>query len=201
MTDEAMRRTAYHEAGHAVIGVALGVPIDGVSIRASSCYAGIALLRPAPVDTSVIDIEAPTPVLMPPKLRRALETRLWVSLAGDLAAEMAVRRSRYGEADTTDRVAAATIAVELTGRSKDALERAEAMTEIKTDWDSAIATADILAWREAVQYIAFATAATRRLLAECWPAVDAVAQALMSTPVLSGRQVKRIIRKPNQGDP
>lgn len=89
VTGRMQRRVAYHEAGHAVIGLALGMPLDAVSVRSTECYAGISPLAPAAVpDMSGVDPAQPTPIFLPPKIRRALEIRLWTSWAGELAEDL-----------------------------------------------------------------------------------------------------------------
>jgi hypothetical protein len=86
--DEAeLERLAWHEAAHATAAYLLGGCIRGpVSIEPRLHWAGVAFCRSRRVPFSDIDRSASGPMcLLPPRLRRAIETDIIISLAGPAA--------------------------------------------------------------------------------------------------------------------
>ena len=78
MTD---RRTAFHEAAHAVACWALGLGVRGVSNVHGNNHAGIMVYDDEVPEPELIDATTPLPVL-DPELRRWAECRAVVALAG-----------------------------------------------------------------------------------------------------------------------
>lgn len=86
--DDGLRRTAVHESGHAAASFLLGFAGAGpVSIAPGRAYSGICFTghpeRIGPEDLNGMDRPGP---LLPARLRRSVETRVMVAMAGDVAA-------------------------------------------------------------------------------------------------------------------
>src|SRR4051794_32921778 len=87
MTDPtALRRTALHEAGHAVAELILGGQVEYVSTRPGNAFRGIEVAVPRPLDLGGFDPFRSVSV-QPPGLRADVERRIVVFLAGEIAAQ------------------------------------------------------------------------------------------------------------------
>jgi ATP-dependent Zn protease len=107
MSDASAEATAYHEAGHAVMALALGRPVDRVSIRPSKEQLGVCHFR--------------KPVFRPSE--DWVEREMLIALAG-LAAEAKFTGTYAWEEADRDRRYAAGLARERAGNAKQA-ERLE----------------------------------------------------------------------------
>jgi hypothetical protein len=84
---EDLVRAAHHEVAHAVMALALRVPVDVISVRPTEHFHGIMISakRTVPSQTS-IGLSLPR---LPADLRRYVESRVLVMLAGGLGAQLA----------------------------------------------------------------------------------------------------------------
>jgi len=195
VTERTRMTSAWHESGHGLMAWLNGERVALLSIRPTAVYGGVCQAAHRRIDVKLLDCRPV--ILQPARLRRSLETALFFSLAGPIAAEMCAPRTGYLQ-QSADEGRAEQVARALARLHPSTAERlrvAEARTDaIQTDEDTAFIYADALAFDEAVQYLAWARAATRRLLAEHADELAAVATALYARDVISGRQMVAAIR-------
>jgi hypothetical protein len=146
-----LRRTAHHEAGHAVMSYLVGCPIRAVSIEPlEGRWNGVCINgRRMPREQELQRLLYPAP-LMPARLRRWLEGAVLVCLAGPIAAELAgleqEQRSAARVDDEPDERRAEALCALLSGSERACLEAASAAAEaIPDDEEQAAAMAYALA--------------------------------------------------------
>lgn len=80
MTDEQLRLTAHHEAGHYAAAVVLGFRVMGISLNADGGRAGIVGIDPA----SMVPLSDVSPAL-PPRRKQRVADQIVFTLAGPIA--------------------------------------------------------------------------------------------------------------------
>jgi hypothetical protein len=194
------RRTAIHEAAHAVAAIALGHGVSLVSIRAGAGYRGITMLQFGPtfVSTSSVDLDLPV-VRQPPNVRGSLEADIVVSLAGPMAALYADLKSGYLAPDPCDKAVeqAATDLSHLSPRHRELIVTAEGLPDHQYPGDET--SASTLAWAlagemtEAAAHVNWLRAVARNLVFAHWFQIVALADALLERTVLDGDTAKSIV--------
>ena len=182
-------RVALHEAGHAVLSEMCGVLVDLVSIRPGRRHLGITFSGPFPRWSGDASLIAALPLpLVPADARRAIEVRVCISLAGDLAERLALLSTGFIPA-SEDEVAAERLARELTElspRHAELLVEAEARTHFTADEEHALNDARALtSGEETPAYLALLRVITGRLVGLYGREIVAVAEALMERDVLT----------------
>jgi ATP-dependent Zn protease len=86
-----LKATAYHEAGHAMLAWALGLPVLKASIVGDSVAKGRVTTRTAPLSPAESPLSPGNPALL--RKRDLMERRAMQALAGRLAQERATGRS------------------------------------------------------------------------------------------------------------
>lgn len=163
--DPDLVHVAYHEAGHAVIGIALGSHPHFITIVPSEGSMGRVVERNYP--PSVRDVlKFGNPWDVPPVLRRVLNDAT-VLFAGAIAERRRTRRRYKWDTESSDRervheILLGPVVPEGQEREYGALDR-------------------------------FLRLRSRRLVGDCWPAIDAVAKELLVKGSLSGREIWEIV--------
>lgn len=189
--------TAYHEAAHAVVALLLDARVEFVSIRPGKQHAGITWTDGLPTWSSdaALAAELPTP-LIAADIRRAMEVRMCISLAGDAAAILAPVTSGY-IAPTPDQPAAERLArtlEDLSPRHAELLRAAEERTDpIHTDADLAERAA-LGSGAEIHAHVAYMRTVVARMVDEHVPEIAAVAAELERREVLTGDEVRAAMR-------
>lgn len=192
---ERLRRTAFHESGHAVVATALGRRVTFLSVRPGKHFSGIAPYAPPRIGPNA-KLNRPA-ILQPAAWRRSLEIMTCVSLAGDIAGDLVSPRTGYIP-PTEDQQLAEKVAQSLARLSRrDAkylktLERQE--EPFIYDGDSAAETAWLLSGEEAAQHLAYLRAVTRRLVYDRSRSISVLAEVLEQTKTLSGQRVREILQ-------
>jgi ATP-dependent Zn protease len=184
----ATSRTAYHEAGHAVVAVVLRRAITHVSI--------------VPTDECLGHVQHPTGVADPD--RRTIENLKEQSLADSMAAAAAylerldggwMTEARYGLRRSRARD---DIAIRLAGpRAEKRFSGRWDNRGARHDREHALDLADRLANDSSVTskgILVHEDARADRILKENWPSVVAVADALLVKSHLTGREVRAIVK-------
>ena len=176
---------AYHEAGHAVVGVLLRWAIRDVSIVPDEQTIGrIRHPRRSELDYWLSD-EVKSLKASAPRLKK----RPLLSSSELTAAQMRMRHRR-GRIDIAVRLAGLKAEARFTGTSNvpgggiDRLEVLELAVKLATELS---VTADRIIVRESTR--------ASRLLDENWPCVEALARALLTHDRLTGRQVRAIVKR------
>ena len=207
---EARRRTAHHEAAHAVVAELLGIRVDVVSIRPAEHHRGVTIHAAYGTDDEVTEIVArrhgksllarwcsvPYP-LFDPDERRHAESRIMVSLAGRMG-ELLAPDPLTGYRDETadvDQERAIVAAVELTAEQGAWLDDAEQRV-ICPDEDTAFETAWWNTGKEAAgALVNYLTWETRRLMFSdlVRRLLPLVVDQLLTHEVISGETVREIV--------
>ena len=195
MTAEDRRRTALHEAGHAVAGVVMGRPLEYASIRPGRTFSGIAV--PVPRDRPPgFDPDRFVPV-QPAELRADVERQIVTVLAGDLAA-LYLAEPRSGYVDTSEEEVAA--ALEALGPRVAELVIHHETDEVPTDSDEERARGLALAFigndAGAAHYLAWLRAEASQLVIRYRAAIVRVADALERHAVLAGDAIAALVYPP-----
>lgn len=201
------RRTAFHEASHAVVANLLGLRVGVVSARPSKNHLGVTFTGGSIklLESERGKIMRPAP-LMPARFRRSVETRIMVSLAGD-SGEALSFTDRSGYVDERDEDAAERLAAmiasplrpsELSEIEQRLLAAAETGPKPTDDESTAIGLALVTTDDEAearalVAYLRILTA--RLVFSE--PASSRIrdfAETLLEHEVLSARRTRRVLQ-------
>ena len=194
-------RTCWHEAGHLLIAHLVGDHLDGATVRPGTHYAGVTG-HTATITPTADDIDQLGGRLhdQPPRLRRWIETRGCIALAGDLAAEVGAMLPPLTEPDTVPDTAPAAVAVPrpLTRRWAEH-DTSDAFTaDDKFAWEQAwLLTPDIHTQRALIDLW---TAVTRSMLRAAPAELTRVAQALSDHGELSGSAATRLIEGHHDAD-
>lgn len=202
------RRTAWHEAGHAVVAYALGgaeainaaVTIDpGMTWNGLACVGAgrIAAGEPSPEDVDVTD----SPLAWPQRERRLVESELAIYLAGEIAEELREREpdAEPGEPEPAPPPLPAETQPSwerLPTSERESLEEA-AVEEIKSDRESTRELAFVFVGNDPervgalLRYIAVETSV---LLRRRGRQLDAVAEALRANGALSADEVIAVLQ-------
>lgn len=218
--DERALAIAFHEAGHAVAAICLGNAVEVVTMRGGRTHAGLTLWWSETTDEARALLksagrDADRDAFL--RARGRLEQDVMITLAGDVAEGLgrmearwlaATRRGelRRSHAGTVQRAPILDRHVEaLAGRDEErvrARERAASDDQeagLAPGSDAAAAWAGILALnpdrdpRTMGSHLAYVRAATRTLLEREWPAVEALAGALVDHETLSGLAATLIV--------
>jgi len=191
-------RAACHEAAHAAMSYVLGVPLDLVSIGPTARWGGVCFSRPLRV-CDELDVDRPLP-LQPARLRRGIETRIMVALAGPLGELYARPKPAGYEPPAPDEQVAHELAARLTGEERELLSCGE-----EPGGQSDREDARRLAWalagaEEAEALVSYLGVATRPLVlsARFRHLLEALAAALLEQEVLGGRAVRRILQSEDE---
>lgn len=202
-------RIAIHEAGHAVIAVALAWELGPVTIApGGEHYGGLVLTRFVDEVTEEDAAFAGPLPLMPGTVRRKFETAACVFLAGGLAEDLRADSSRWSE--TLQGAGTASTAThrrtpERAARQLPALSRADATRvaeeaqqpgadDLTNVWTFARALAGSTSSIDTVAaFVRYAEAVTRDLLARSWADVERLAAALLEHRTLSGEAARLVI--------
>jgi hypothetical protein len=194
-----LRRTAHHEAGHALAAWSLGRRLHLVSIRPGQAYGGLAIMEAgggAWVET--FDPGTPLTLLQPPQTRDAIERNIMIDLAGPIAAFYSLPASGYYEQDpdeiAAEKAAAGLAALSPRGRELLVVEEAATADRV-TDEENALRFAHALSGDciEAAAHVAWLRAATTRLVLDRWYRVVALADVLLARFVLDGEEATSIL--------
>ena len=200
-------RTALHEAAHAVVALAVGADVDLVSIRPGKRHAGVTFPI-IPDWHGDADAAAATPgPFVDPELRRVLEMRAVVALAGDLG-EMLAAPPPTGYGTTRDERTAVALSRSLdrhSPRHVELLHRTEAETEVADDFQLASDAARGLGvGDEVTAHVAWLRTVAQQLVRNLQPEIVAVAEELSRRKVLTGAEVRAAMRSAYpflKGDP
>ena len=201
MDSAARRRTALHEAGHAVASIVLGIPVEYTSIRPGRAFSGIniAVLTP-PADFDLFDPDRPA-VLHPPGLRADVERRIIRLMAGELAARRLDRSppaSMYTD-DAAQRIARRALA-SLGPRIAELVTANEQRDEPSSDDQNAMDMARAFVGREgAFAYLRWLTSEAELFVARYAAAILRVADALERHAVLRGDAIAALVYPPKEG--
>jgi len=224
VTDETRRR--YHEAAHAVVAVAFGRRLESVTVVGGSHWLGLTVhlsVAPSPeaaaayaadvaelakleaeiaaMDAADPDAAPPPPPirdLWPPVDRAATEAQMVVTLAGPAADELLGTMDGYHE-ESPDEIAADALAVNLARQSPRHTELVSEHVEASPDSVRALAQSEQLAGPEAIAHFHLMRAVARRMVAERWPQIHALAEALRTQPILDGAAAELIIETARKG--
>jgi ATP-dependent Zn protease len=154
-TDDHVRLTAYHEAGHAVMAVLCGQHVTEVEIVGDAEHSGsVQSLRFAEEDASEVD----------PSIASAPTERRLLCTAAGMVAEAMVSGRRGWDESCEDLDAAVRLAMQVVGDCERVIPYLESVREHTED-----------------------------LLEKNWPAVEALARALMDRGRMSGDEVRRLL--------
>ena len=188
-----MTSVAFHEAGHVVIALSLGVRIDVVSIRPGEAHLGVALHGRV---GGFEDFDL-GPWWQHPRSVRTAGSCIAIALAGIAAERLAPSTEAYGQWDRDAGERATAAVARLSPAHARSLTASEADASGPDDgttaWSLALALTGSVA--EAAAHLGLMRASTRRLVDDRSHAIAAVARALTTTPVLDGAAVEGIITK------
>jgi hypothetical protein len=196
--EERRRRTAHHEAGH-LLGAALFLwKVEAVSIRPGESFNGICHYG----DLTDLHVETPPTFALVPSLdlpedfRKSLERRIVVSLMGQLAAQYAVPMTGFIPAPAEDFAESAAKALaRLSPRHAELVVAAERREPIPDDEENAWAVSSALVGDAEAAHLQWLRVVADQLVREWMAEIEALAEALLVSPVLSGDEAKRIIRE------
>lgn len=198
-------RTAFHEAGHCVAAWALGHEVKSVTVEPCENFNGLARWDWAAgriADDWLDGLDLTAPVLAwPTAVRAVAETRVAVALAGDVAAELLLmsappRKPERVTGRAADDLADVDLAFGLPEEERAALAAAasgwpgSSDSEHVAEVERALHGGDVVA---AAHHVAWLSAQVRAVLTRHWPAVEAVADALLDYRTLSGPHVAYLI--------
>ncbi len=171
---------AFHESGHAVLQVILGVPLRYVTIVPEDGSLGHTLAKGlTPSATQWLELGPSVWTPTPPSIRDRVERRIMSTLAGEIAQERATGTTE-GSRFSTDHPVHGTVIID-------------------GDWHVAVETAAAISVdnSEVDGYLEWLHARTRTFVnhREVWASVEAVAAALLSKKTLSSRRVRDITRE------
>jgi hypothetical protein len=193
-------RTAWHESAHAVVAYVLRRPIRLVSIRRGEHYSGIMINgKSAPLDTSGFRAELPA-IVQPARVRRFLEAEILISLAGDCGTELVwPAPDGYGFVVTEDGQEATKVSLQSSGLSRSDAEYLATVesdqSPLTSDDKNAGETTWALAGSEALQYLGYMRAVTRRMVWAFRDDIAAVADELLERDAISGQRVRELLRE------
>jgi ATP-dependent Zn protease len=176
---------AYHEAGHAVVGVLLRWAIRDVSIVPDEQTIG----RVRHPRRSELDYWLSDEVKSEKASARTLNNRIAIPPSELTAMQMRMRHRR-ARIDIAVRLAGLKAETRFTGTSNvrgGDFDRAEVLDLARQLASELSITADRIIVRE--------SARASRLLDEKWPCVEAVARTLLEQQRLSGREVRAIVKR------
>lgn len=193
---EQRTRTAIHEASHAAMAFELGRPIEVVSIRPGKHYGGVAPYRPA-LYRGDRKFGLPA-ILQPAASRRAIETQICVSLAGQIGEDLLWPHGRWGMSE--DERQAETAVREFARLSKRETALLTALEErdepLTSDEANASELAEAMSEAEAGDHLAYLRAVTKSIISSpgFLRLVDALVPVLLDQTAVSGRAVREIFR-------
>jgi hypothetical protein len=198
-----LRRTSYHESGHALAGWLYDRPLAIVSIRPGQFYTGVTRWESA--DRGWVDSFDPgLPALLEPtNVRKAIEREIVISLAGPIAGSLAVITTGYYEPAAceveAEREAAGLAA--LTPRAQELVVALEGEPGGVQDEESARHLSHALTWddNEAAMHLAWLRVTARNLVISRWYRVAALADVLLERRVLDGDSAVQILSSAQRG--
>jgi hypothetical protein len=144
----------------------------------------------------------PPPVLLfqPPEHRARIEAEVVALLAGYAAEDLLLTAGVY-RGDRPDEIKAERLALELATTSPRHAELIAAHAELAggSDMEKALTLSTTLAGPEAMAHLGMMRAVTWRMVAERWPQVEALADALRLHPILDGAAAEAIIEEARTG--
>lgn len=218
-----LRHRRYHEAAHAVIAVAFGYLLDTVSVIPGAHWRGLTVYRrppgpPAPPEVMALYDEMraelatqaevgpqePPPIMLrSPAKRSVMEMQIVCDLAGVVAEEYLATPDGFTEELTSDQRSAEKLAQELARTSPRHAElvRDHGPTETTTDRQGAEGRSAELAGKEGGLHLALMYAVTERMVADRWPQITALADALRTHPILDGPSAEGVIASVHPSTP
>jgi len=194
------QRTAWHECGHGLSHLLLrGRSPELVSIRPGQAYRGVTLGTGGDPWQGTFEPQRLS-ILQPADLRRVLEQRIVVSLAGDVGADLgALPRSGYRPitADEQDAETTARALNQLSPRHRELLAAAESASDVESDDEAAIAWSFVLSGSqdESIAHLSWLRHVTRRLLSAHIDGLSRLVPRLLEVEVLDGATFSHIARK------
>ena len=191
--------TAFHEAGHAVVGHVLSETPVAVSIRPTDRYHGVAIYDPdGPVHLEHPAHEPAVAAAMP--CREWIERQMLITKAGtqaeallhDIPVEQVIPSSAASASDQRAEQRFEASLASLGGRARELLRQAATAPALRDDWTQANELAAHLARGEASTHSRWMSAVTSRLVLDNWPSIEAVATALLQEEVISGDRVAEL---------
>jgi hypothetical protein len=183
------RETAWHESGHALAAVLLGLPVEHVSIvRTSETLGHARFVHASPDDhgrSGICTLDQPS------TLRDWAERAIIYSLAGPIAGLFS-GPMEPGRSDDFDEREALAIA-----RRSDRIRELTAALEAdpgQSDDENAPNLSGFLTGSAAMQHVAWLTAETRALLERHAAALVALAGALYEAVEMTGPEIEAVIR-------
>lgn len=200
-TAEKRRRTALHEAAHAVADTEMGRPIDYVSIRSGHTFRGITV--PVPRDLADLDgLSFGGVAAQPPALRADVERVIIGTLAGDLAELVLgpIDPPGYRPDDEEAELIARQALAALGPRAAELIGREEGTEPTPTDEENAWRYAYALAGDTGTtHYLEWLRAEARALVWRYRAAILRVADALERHAILRGEQVAALVYPSKEG--
>jgi hypothetical protein len=189
MTIDDRRRTAIHEAGHALARWRFGWPIECVSIRPGVAHAGL-VMGLAPVANLSKKIGGRHPLDgLDPALRRLADQGMVISAIGEVAADLLVPRMGRLAEPPVHKLPPARLSPSVQAK----LVAAEAMTAPPTDADVAFEMAFGLVGMAAQPYLAWIRAEANRIAATDAAFIQELAQQLLAREVIDGASAVAIL--------
>ena len=208
MTDGDLIRTAYHEAGHVVAAHILGGTVELVSIRPGRHVLGTAWCS-GPTWATLDDYDVmrrvlPIATLAPDRIRRDEESEIIWYLAGVLAERFAPRApetpSDLMPPDFSNAETQAAGLSRLSPRHRELVEAATTSEDRpRTDDQAARERATFLARYEAEEFIGWLTAVANRLVENCRPMIEALADELLRRTEVPGPEAVALIEQVRLG--
>lgn len=198
------QRTAYHEAGHALAAWLYDRPLAVVSIKPGRHYNGVTRFESADrgwIEAFDVDSAA---LFQPIDVRTAIEREIVISLAGPIAAELALPPTGFTGPDECELVAereSASMAA-LSPRAQELVTAMESGPPHESDEQTAAHLSHALTWdeAEAAAHLAWLRVTARRLIARHWYRAAALAAALLERPVLDGKTAVAILTAAHKGE-
>ena len=202
-TAQQRRVTAFHEASHCVMSFALNLPVDVISIRPGEGYSGVMIGRPRGLPANAENSIGHAIPRLPASLRRHVESRVMVLLAGRLGGLLVGTEGFVG--DDEDAVAALDEIHEgvrrssLSAREQGLLDAAERdLNPMQSDQERALNLAGLVAMddTQARLYLAWLRNVTASYVFT-WAfrrEVELIVPELLEHEVISGRKARSLIR-------
>lgn len=200
-----LRRTAHHEAGHALAGWLYDRPLAIVSIRPGQGYGGVTRWETA--DRSWMEsFDANAPALLEPtNVRNAIEREIVIALAGPIAGHLAVVTTGYYSPDACEMEAEreAEGLAALSPRAQELVIAMEAEPGIGSDEEAAGHLSHALTWddREAATHLEWLRVTAHNLVVSRWYRLTALANVLLERRVLDGETAVEIISSARPASP